>query len=352
MGNILNTSKLGEVFSTLKYVLIITFTIELISATLIYISIDGELFNSLPKEIFFSVFHAISAFCNAGFSTFSDNLYEGAIRTNYFLQLVICFTFIFGGLGFPIVVNILKYLKHIILRILPFTKTQDYKPWLVSLNSRIALITTFALSLSGTIFFYFLEHDHAFANQSTLGQWVSAFFTATTPRTAGFNTIDLSTLHLSTLMLMFLLMWIGASPASTGGGIKTNTFAVAVLNILSLGRGKEDVEVFRRRIAPISLRRASAVILLSLTVIGMGIMFIAMFDEEKNLLHIAFECFSAYSTVGLSLGITGELTNMSKVVLIFIMLIGRVSMLTVVIALIRPSKHKYYQYPAEEISIN
>lgn len=354
MGNITNTSKLGEVFSTLKNVLIITFTIELISAFLIYGSITPIFsIEELPEKAFFSVFHAISAFCNAGFSTFTNNLYESSVRTNYFFQLIICATFVIGGLGFPIVVNLMKYVKHQLLCLLPFSRYKNmHKPWLLSLSSRITLITSFGLILSGTIFFYFLEQDHAFATQSETGKWVSALFTATTPRTAGFNTIDMNSLHLSTVMLMFLLMWVGASPASTGGGIKTSTFAISILNVLSLAKGKENIEVFRRNIAPISVRRASAIISLSLVVIGIGIMLISIFDEEKHLLYIAFECFSAYSTVGLSLGITASLSSASKLILILIMFIGRVSMLSIVIALMKKVKQKAYKYPTEEIIIN
>lgn len=147
-------------------------------------------------------------------------------------------------------------------------------------------------------------------------------------------------------------MWVGASPASTGGGIKTSTFAISILNVLSLAKGKENIEVFRRNIAPISVRRASAIISLSLVVIGIGIMLISIFDEEKHLLYIAFECFSAYSTVGLSLGITASLSSASKLILILIMFIGRVSMLSIVIALMKKVKQKAYKYPTEEIIIN
>lgn len=147
-------------------------------------------------------------------------------------------------------------------------------------------------------------------------------------------------------------MWIGASPASTGGGIKTNTFAVAVLNILSLAKGKDRIEIYRREIANISLRRAAATIILSLIVIAWGIFMMSVFDPEKGLLNLAFECFSAYSTVGLSLGITGSLSAGSKSILIIIMFVGRVSTLSVMVALFKKTKHKNYRYPTEEIIIN
>lgn len=181
---------------------------------------------------------------------------------------------------------------------------------------------------------------------------ITALFGAATPRTAGFNSINTSAMLFPTTMMVFLLMWIGASPSSTGGGIKTSTFAIATLNIISLARGKSRIEVFRREIADRSVRRAFAIISLSLVVIGLAIMLITVFDPHKDLLHIAFECFSAYSTVGLSLGITDALSTPGKYIIIAVMFVGRVSMLTVVIALFKKVKHKNYRYPTEDITIN
>ena len=153
-------------------------------------------------------------------------------------------------------------------------------------------------------------------------------------------------------MLIFLLMWVGASPGSTGGGIKTSTFAIATLNFWSLARGKTRIEVFRREVADISVRRSFAIISLSLVVIGAGVFAIAYLDSDKDLLGIAFECFSAYSTVGLSVGITDQLSDHSKMVLILMMFVGRVSMLSILIAIFRKEKFKNYRYSKEEILIN
>lgn len=354
IGEMTNARKLGEVFSTLKRILIITFTIEFIGGLLIYFSLNSGLFGSQLEKVFFSMFHSISAFCNAGFSTYSNGLYEETIRYNYWFQLSIVFLFVLGGLGFPIVVNILKFGKYFILnKILFFTNgVRKYKPWVLNLNSRITLITTIALTFIGTILFYLGEYHNTLAEHSEFGKIVTALFGATTPRTAGFNTVNMVDLNFSTNMLLFLLMWIGASPASTGGGIKTSTFAIATLNFISLAKGKTRIEIYRREIADISVRRAFAVISLSLVVIGSGIILISIFDREKDLLSIAFECFSGYSTVGLSLGITGDLSAASKFVIIVIMFIGRVSMLSLLIAIFRKVKHKNYRYPSEEITIN
>ena len=200
--------------------------------------------------------------------------------------------------------------------------------------------------------FYFLEHNNTLAEHNGFGKIVTALFGATTPRTAGFNTINTAAMAFPTLMLVLLLMWIGASPQSTGGGIKTSTFAIAILNILSLAKGKSRIEIFRREIADISVRRAFAIISLSLLVIGFAIIVITIFDPEKELLDIAFECFSAYSTTGLSLGITGGLSSASKLVIIVVMFVGRISMLSLVIAVFRKVKQKNYSYPKAEITIN
>jgi Trk-type K+ transport system membrane component len=351
LGDITSSNKLSDVFSTLKYIILITFGIELFSGILIYSSIDSSIFGSQSHRIFFSVFHSISAFCNAGFSTLSNSLYQAEYKFNYYLQLVIIFTFVLGGLGFPIVVNILKYLKYKIVSLFTLKKSK-YKPWVLNLNSRITLITTLSISLLAFILFYFLEFNNTLAEHSGFGKVVTALFGATTPRTAGFNTIDTAAMAFPTLMMVFLLMWIGASPQSTGGGIKTSTFAIAALNILSLARGRSRIEIFRREIAEISVQRAFAIIILSLIVISFAIVFISIFDPEKEFIDVAFECFSAYSTVGLSLGITSTLSSASKFIIIVVMFVGRISMLSFVIAVFKKIRQKNYRYPIEEITIN
>tara|TARA_R110001592_G_scaffold154837_4_gene384124 strand:+ start:1348 stop:3096 length:1749 start_codon:yes stop_codon:yes gene_type:complete len=353
LGDMSNSKKLSEVFSTLKYVLIITFGIEMLSASLIYFSLDPSTFESQYSQIFFAVFHSISAFCNAGFSTLSNSVYDVGFKFNYFLQIVLISTFFLGALGFPIVVNILNYLKYRLSQVFTFSsRLKNYKPWVLNLNSRINLITTISLTAIGFVLFFMLEYNNTMAEHSFFGKIVTALFGAATPRTAGFNSVDMAALSFPTLVLTLLLMWIGASPSSTGGGIKTSTFAIATLNILSIARGKTKIEVFRREISDISVRRSYAIISLSLVVIGFGIMVISMFDGDKTLMQIAFECFSAYSTVGLSLGITGDLTSVSKIVLVIIMFVGRVSMLSIMIAIMDKVKHKSYRYPTEEITIN
>ena len=204
----------------------------------------------------------------------------------------------------------------------------------------------------GTLGFYILEYNNTLAEHNWFGKIVTAFFGAATPRTAGFNTVDMQALNVSTLMLIFMLMWIGASPASTGGGIKTSTIAIAALNFVSLGKGKDRIEVYKREVSSNSIRRAFAIISLSLMVISIAIFLMTIFEKDIAIIDIAFEAFSAYSTVGLSTGITSSLSSSSKIVLIFTMFIGRVSMLTLLIATLRKAKHLNYRVPTDEILIN
>jgi len=345
---------MGDVVSTLKSILYVTFAVEAVAAALIYISIYDLPDMDWSEQLFFSVFHAISAFCNAGFSTFSAGMYDDSLRFNYPLQLIIATTFIFGGMGFVIVVNVLRYLRDLAERLIyRHDQRYIYRPWLLNINSRITLITTGALLLVGLVGVMIFEYNNVLADHTSFfGKLVTGLFTAATPRTAGFNVIDMGELTFPTVMLTIFLMWIGASPNSTGGGIKTSTFAIALLNTLSLARGQTNVEVFKRQIADISIRRAFSIMWLSLLVIAMGVTLISYDQPELDLIKVVFECFSAYSTVGLSLNLTADLSDFSKIVVSVIMFVGRVSMLTIFIALLKNRRQRNYRYPTEEITIN
>jgi trk system potassium uptake protein TrkH len=355
LSDMTNEDKLSEVFVTLKRIIQVTFFIELIGAILLYFTLPGSASDNFTGSSFFAIFHAISAFCNAGFSTLSNSLYDEAFRFNYGFQLIIIFLFAFGGIGFPIMFNIYQAIKTFLNRKwYPLLSKEKplYTPWILNLNTRIILITTLVLTVVGTVWFFFFEYDNTLSEHGWAGKLVTSLFGAATPRTAGFNTIDMAALKFPTLMMVFLLMWVGASPGSTGGGIKTSTFAIGLFNIISLARGKEKIEIFQREIADISVRRAFAIISLSLIIIALGIVGVSILDPQLPLLEVGFECFSAYSTVGLSLGITDQLSQGSKWIIIFVMFVGRVSMLSILIALLPTVKYKNYQYPSEEILIN
>lgn len=355
LRNITNAEKISEVFSTLKKIIFITFLIEGIGAVLIFQTLDSSVITSIYDRVFFSGFHAISGFCNAGFSTLPNSFYESTFQFNYPLHLIVAFLFIIGGIGFPIVFNLFKYLKSKVMTALLslfHRKQKNITPRLININTRIVLITTLLLSVLGTIAFFILEYNNTLVNHDTFGKIVTAFFGSVTTRTAGFNTVDTATLNLHTVLIVMFLMWVGASPASTGGGIKTSTLAVAILNTISIAKGKTKLEVFNREIPNVSVERAYAIILLSIFVIAISILLISFFDIDKGLLNISFECVSAYSTVGLSRGITSDLSTASKLVLILTMFIGRVSMLTLLIALYKRVSFETYRFPTENILIN
>ena len=354
LGDITGTNKLGEVFTTLKRILLVSMLIELVGAIWIYLSLDINLMPSTIERIFFSIFHAVSAYCNAGFSTLPHGIMEDGYMYNYPFQLSLILLLVLGGMGFPIVLNILKYIKHLFKRLFKkiFSHEDLYKPWVLTLGSRVNLWMIAFLVIGGTLFIFINEYDNILRSHQGIGKLVTALFTATSPRTAGFNSINYSDLNLTSIFVVIILMWIGASPASTGGGIKTSTFAVTLLNIISLVKGKTDIEIYKRRISNTTIQRAFATMALSLLVIGAGVILISYFDNNLKLLDIIFECFSAYSTVGLSLGITEGISTASKLVLIIIMFIGRVTMLTILIALFRKARNQNYKYPVDEILIN
>lgn len=347
-----SSTAIGKELTLLKHILLITLTIEAVSAVLIFYSVDRASFTSVADQAFFAIFHAISAFCNAGFSTLSGSLQESSFEFNYGLQIIVALTFILGGLGFPIVENIVSYLKYKAKQLFSFSKEMNYRPWVLNLNSRIALITSAFLTAGGFIAFYALEYHNTLGRHDKAGKLITAFFGAVTPRTAGFNTVDTASLLFPTTLLLFFLMWVGASPKSTGGGIKTTTFAIAILNIISMAKGSSRIEIFRREIVEVTIKRAFAMIALSIIVISIGIVIIASQEPEMEMLNIAFECVSAYSTVGLSMGITAGLSSGSKLVLILLMFIGRVSALTVLFAIFRKTVVRNYRYPKEEITIH
>jgi len=222
----------------------------------------------------------------------------------------------------------------------------------INLHTRIVLITSSILIVAGTVLFYIFEYNNTLAEHNGVGKLVTAFFGAVTPRTAGFNSVDNAALKLHTIMIVLLLMWIGASPGSTGGGIKTTTFFIGTLNFFSLARSKDRVEFGGREISNKSVRRAFAIISLSLIFIGGATFLVTMFNPGLPFIAVAFECFSAYSTVGLSMGITASLDTGGRLVIIFIMFVGRVGALTLLIGMLRKVETLRYRYPNEELFIN
>ena len=342
---------LKDVFRAALNVVIFTIGVEAVGAAFIYSSILDVA--TIENKFFFSIFHSISAFCNAGFSILSAGLYDEAIRFDYFLQWIIMTLIVLGGLGHNIVFNFYQKIKTHVVEL--FDKTIIHKKIrIITLNTQIVIYTTIFLLVGGFIFLFISEYNNTLLeHHSIFGKITAASFNAVTPRTAGFNAVDFTQMNVPSLLFIIFLMWIGGSPASTAGGIKTSTFALATLNIFAVASGKSRIQLFGRRISSESTSRAFAILCISLITIGISIVALLIFEPKGTpLLTVAFECFSAYSTVGLTLNFTPTLTEPSKYVLIACMFIGRIGMLNLMVGLLRRMNHQFYEYPKENILIN
>jgi potassium uptake TrkH family protein len=354
LSEFLSQDNVSEIRKTLTKVIFITLLFETAGAVLLYFNLDTEYFASIGDRIKFSVFHSISAFCNAGFSTLTDNIYDYRIRGNYPILYVLGFLIILGGIGFPILSNLYTYIKYKLIglfSILRYHRKKDYIPLMINLNSRVVIYTTLFLIITGTVFFFLFEQDHTLQGMDLSGKIAHSFFSSVTPRTAGFNSVNMSQLSVAAIALTIFLMWIGASPVSTGGGIKTSTFAIAVLNALRIARLKRHIEFQKREFHERSVDRAFAIMTLSILILGSFALLIYLIEPDKGALRILFECVSAFGTVGLSLGITPFLTDLSKLMLILLMFMGRMGILTLLFALFRKTELSAYRYPKENIII-
>ncbi len=355
LGDFTSENKISEVLGTLKKILVFTFLAEGIGMLIIYLHVKNMAIPGDTNAVFFSMFHSISAFCNAGFSTLSNNFYDIGFRFNYSLHFTIALLFIIGGLGFPVIINLYAWFRYYVgngVQRLYTHKRVFYRANVINLNTKLVLYTTLGLLVLGTLVFWGLEYNNTLAQHSGAGKLMTAFFAAATPRTAGFNTIDTALMGVPALMFVIFLMWIGASPASTGGGIKTSTFALAFLNAISLAKGKNRVELNKRQVQESSLRRSFAFVFLSLVFISLAILLLTIVEPGKNATDLIFEVFSAFSTVGLSHGITSDLSMLGKYVIIVTMFIGRIGALTFLSSLLKKIRHKNYQYPSEGVLIN
>jgi trk system potassium uptake protein len=353
--DIANTS-LSNARGFIVQVILFTLAVEAIGAILIYYAIGPSDAGDTTDRLFFAIFHSISAFNNAGFSNFSNGLYEPIFRFNYSLMWIVALLFIFGGLGFGIIFNFSRFVRSWIMervkRLLTGSPCRSM-PRMVNLSTRLVLVTTSMLILVGTMSILVFEWNGALAEHgSWWGRFTTAFFTGVTPRTAGFNVVDTGSLTVPSLMIILLLMYVGASPGSTGGGIKTTTFGVATLNIFATARGRRRIEFFGRELSNLSVRRAFAAIVLSLIFLGLSISVLASLEKDLGFMPVAFECFSAFSTVGLSMGITTQLGEGARIVLVVVMFVGRVSALTLLVGLLRQVTVTNYRYPKEDIQIN
>lgn len=338
MRDLLSEDSLGEVRKIIRAVALFTFTIEGVGAVSLYNSLPQEFLGDFENRWFHAIFHSISAFCNAGFSLYSDSLQSLAPWPGYsmgtFMLLIVL-----GGLGFPV----LRALFHRIMH----PASVHYR---LSVSTRLVLISSLILLVAGTLAFYLMEQNGVLKGMQSRDAWMHALFYSITTRTAGFETTSTAVFSLPTVFFTFLLMWIGASPVSTGGGIKTSTISVAAVHILNLIRGKPRVEVFGRTVSDETVARAYSTVLLSFFSIFVAI-FALLFVEPHSFVDILFEVVSAFGTVGLSRGITSALSAEGKAVICLVMLVGRVGAMTFLLSIVPRARPVNYTYPTEYIVV-
>ena len=328
----------------LRKIFMFSFLMEVLGTILLYFTWSPQIkFPHLQEQFFYSLFHSVSAFNNAGFSLFSDGLSNHLIHNSYGMHLIIATLIFFGSIGFPVIQDLFN-----LERIKKSLKT----PWSgLKLSSQISFYTALILIAFGTIMFYFLEQQNSLNGMKIEGQLITSLFHSITARTAGFNTVDFSIIGTPMLIIFIFLMFIGASPGSTGGGIKTSTFTLIIYSAINTIKGQKRIEIGYRTISAELLHKAFSIFLFSASTIFIAIFIISISDGNKGLMAIAFETVSAFSTVGLSTGITPNLSIVGKIVIMICMFIGRIGTLTLAFALSRKIKSHNHQYPNAHLTI-
>ncbi len=330
----LNQDKLDGIVTFIERMIKIVFSIELIGALLLTIRFSQDM--KFGKAVYFAVFHSVSAFCNAGFSLYSDSLvsYSDSIMINAVISALI----IFGGIGFAVLSSFLLLIKE---------GRNEF-----NLTSKVAVKVSIYLLITGTILILISEYNNpnTLKELNTFEKILASFFQSVTTRTAGFNTISIGGLMPATKYLFLILMFVGASPGSAGGGVKTTTFGVIIYSVIAIIKNKKDVTIINRRISWHIINRAIALLAVSLLYLSISI-FLILIIEQDNILDVIFEMVSAFGTVGLSTGITSSLKPGSQVIVIITMFIGRVGPLVVALALGENLKVAKYRYPRENILV-
>lgn len=320
-------SKLSGMVKLIRYVIISTFFIEFVGAVLLS-------FYFVPKYklrgIFHAIFHSISAFCNAGFDILGDNSLV-SFEHSLFPLFIISFLIILGGLGFNVYMDI-------------NAKRFEFKKY--SLHTKIVLVVTSFLLVVGTVVFFILEftNSNTFKNMTLMEKFTNSFFQSVTTRTAGFYTVSQANLTEGSVAFSLFLMFIGGSPASTAGGIKTITFFLLIINTISFIKGNTDIVVFKKRIDISFVTRAVGILVISLFLVGLSTFVLILLEPDFRFLDLLFEVVSAFATVGLTRDITPLLHSSSKILIIFLMFIGRVGSMTIIFALYNKVKKQKFKY--------
>jgi len=332
MQEMMNIDRLGVINRALRLAVTLTFVFEAAGAFLLYLSWNRAEWN-FGQHVYHSVFHAVSAFCNAGFSLNADSI--TGFNHNYFVMLIIMTLIVIGGLGFVVLMDLGN------IRIRPTAGHKIVKRW--SVQTKLVLIVSGILLAGGTIILFFTQPFEG----SIFNRLMQAMFSSVTARTAGFNTVDFSMFNIPSVLLIITLMFIGASPGSTGGGIKTTTVGILFASLTSIISGKNRIVLFRKSVSYTVLNRALVIFAFSIIVISVSTFFLTI-TEQAPLIDIFFEEVSAYATVGLSRGLTPNLSDWGRIIIVLSMLIGRVGALTLAFAITPPKDRLRVEYPKEK----
>jgi len=334
MQEAMNQLTVSGIVRLTRYVILVTLLIEFIGGTILAVRWFEEFG---LRGIYFGYWHAVSSFCNAGFDLFGEFRSLTSYVDDWTINLVITSLIIIGGIGFSVIADLRDNTYH-------------YNRY--SYHTKVVLVTTVFLIVGGTIGIYCLERSNpaTLKHLSWQGQLLGSYFQSVTPRTAGYNTLAIGEMRDATIFFITLLMFVGASPASTGGGIKTTTFAVLLAAFRALIKGKQDAELFDRRIAQHVVYKSFSLIFIASALVVFVTMAMSI-TEDAPFLNLLFEVVSAFGTVGLTTGITPSLTSAGKFWLILTMFVGRVGPVTFVLALAMQAKKTLVQYPEGKISI-
>lgn len=337
MQDLLDISSFEDLLQMIINIIKYTLVIELIGAIILTIAFSFEGLE-FGEALYYGIFHSVSAFCNAGFALFNDSL-EG-FQLSPTVHFTISALIFLGGLGFIVI----KELEYLVIK--------RGKLINLSVHSKVVLTTNIVLVILVTLYIFFSEFLHALNDYSLWEKIQISIFQSITTRTAGFNTISFNNLHSHTIYLISLIMFIGASPGSTGGGIKTTTFAILFQSVKATLRGKDRVEFFDRTVSNIIVVRAIAIIVISLIMVSFFILLMMRLEPEHDFLALFFEVISAFATVGLSLGITPYLSAAGKLAIIVLMFVGRVGPLTLALAIGKKRKEDgNVKYPEGRVMI-
>jgi len=322
----------------LKSILVFTFLIQMFAAAVLYFAFRDEGSN---HPLLDAVFHSVSAFCNAGFSTYNDSL--AGFRSNHTIVITILFLIVSGGIGFMVLSDIFNSV------ILSRKK--------LSFHSRIVLLVTFLLIASAALCFFVIEYDHGMRGLTMSDKVLASLFQSVTPRTAGFEVVSQQLYFPITQLITTVLMFIGGSPGSIAGGVKTTTFLIVFLYAIRGNTERTGMNMHRRNIDTAVIEKAFSIVAKSLMIIVLSLAFLllteqtALADKSCSVFELLFEVVSAFATVGLSLGITAHLTFWGKIVIIATMFIGRTGIFAMALGFARHEKEKFFEYPSASIMV-